>query len=52
MSPLELVVMGLIRVIIDAVGQKKAQQLLSQEAKRRANAKADAVAAARILAGR
>lgn len=48
---MEQLILGLIQIIIDAVGHEKAQQLVSEEGKRRANAAADAVAAARELAG-
>lgn len=44
-------ILGLVRLIIDAVGHDEAQRLVSEEAKRRANDAADAVAAARKAAG-
>lgn len=45
------IILGLIRIIIDAVGHERAHQLISEEEQRRANAAADAVAAARVAAG-
>lgn len=44
-------IMSLVRLIVDAVGHEEAHRMVSEEAKRRANAEADAVAAARVLAG-
>ena len=40
----------LVRFIVEQVGHEKAHLMVSEEAKRRANAAADAVAAARVLA--
>lgn len=39
----------LVVLLLDAVGHEKAHQLISEEVRRRANAEADAVAAARKL---
>lgn len=50
MSPLLSFIVTLMGVILDHVPHEEAQQLLSDEAKRRANKLADDVAAARILA--
>lgn len=50
-SPLLQFIITLMGVILDHIPHEEAQLLLSEEAKRRANAKADAVAAARVLAG-
>jgi hypothetical protein len=50
MEVVELVA-KLVSLLIDAVGHEKAQQLISEETQRRANAAADAVAAAREAAG-
>ncbi len=51
--PLTNLILGLASLLLDALGgdSEKAQGLISEEAKRRANAAADAVAAARVLAG-
>jgi hypothetical protein len=49
--PVGEIVVALVGLLLDAVGHEKAQQLVSEEARRRANAVADAVAAARVLAG-
>ncbi len=40
----------LVRFIVDQVGHESAHQMVSDEAKRRANEAADAVAAARVIA--
>lgn len=45
------IILELVRLIVNAVGHETAQQLISDEYKRRANAAADAVAAARGLVG-
>lgn len=51
--PVTQLILGLVSLLIDALDgdDEKAQQLISEEAKRRANAAADAVAAARVLSG-
>lgn len=43
-------VIALIKLIVDEVGHETAHQLVSDETQRRANAEADAVAAARVAA--
>ena len=48
---MEALIVSLISIILDAIGHEKAQALLSQEAMRRANLAADAVAAARKASG-
>lgn len=48
---MEALILSLLSIVLDAIGHEKAQALLSQEAMRRANAAADAVAAARKAAG-
>ena len=52
MTALQLFITSLIGLILDHLPHEEAQQLLSEEAKRRANAAADAVAAARIASER
>ncbi len=51
--PVTQLVLGLVSLLLDALGgdHEKAQNLISEEAKRRANLAADAVAEARRLAG-
>jgi hypothetical protein len=51
LNPVLQLIISLIGVILDHIPHEEAQHLLSEEAKRRANAKADAVAAARLAAG-
>ncbi len=41
----------LVQLLLELVGHDEAHQMVSDEAKRRANVAADAVAAARVLAG-
>ncbi len=48
MNPLQ-VAMALVQLIVDLVGHEKASELVSAEARKRANDAADAVAAARGL---
>lgn len=43
------VAMSLISLVVDLVGQEKASEMVSAEAKKRANDAADAIAAARGL---
>ena len=50
MPVIEEVIGALVSIIVEAVGHEKALQLVSEEAQRRANVAADAVAAARIVA--
>jgi hypothetical protein len=50
MSILEIV-KGILSLVLDLVPHEEAQQLLSEEAQRRANDAADAVAKARVLSG-
>lgn len=45
----ELIVLALLKLILELVPEDKAKALLSQEAINRANAAADAIAAARGL---
>jgi hypothetical protein len=45
---MEAIILALLNLVLDAVGHEKAQSMLSEEAMRRANVEADAVAAARI----
>lgn len=47
---MEQLISALIAIIVEAVGHEKAHQLVSEEAVRRANVAADAVALARIAA--
>ncbi len=47
----ELLIIELVKLLVGAVGHEKAHQLVSEETQRRANAEADAVAAARVATG-
>ena len=52
MTALQMFIVSLIGLILDHIPHEEAQQLLSEEAKRRANEAADVVVAARIASER
>ncbi len=46
---MEALIISLIKLILDAVGEQQAHELITEEVRRRAYAEADAVAAARKI---